>query len=128
MSTVQLNRTQRRHLQKLADRVDRVTQADRLFFERFPHRRHRVRLASKVEIEQQELLEGVSIWSPPPCRIFAVVRNIAPGVRFHLMVRGVEGAETDLSEKIAAAIFEDSATPQIWKIEADMRKAAEMRS
>jgi hypothetical protein len=128
MSTIQLNRTQRRQLQKLADRVDRVTQADRLFFERFPYRIHRVRLASPAEIEQQELLEGAALWAPPPCRIFAVVRNIAPGVRLRLMVRGVEGAETDLTEEMASAIFRDSATPQTWAVEAQMRKAAGARA
>ena len=55
---VQLTRAQRRQLQKLAARVDRVTEADRLFFERFPHRKYRVRLTSSAEIEQQELLDG----------------------------------------------------------------------
>ena len=41
MSALRLTRAQRRLMQKLADHVDRVTQADRLFFERFPHRQHR---------------------------------------------------------------------------------------
>ena len=127
MSTIQLTRAQRRQMQKLADRVDRVTQADRLFFERFPRRMHRVRLASQSEIEQQELIQGAVLWVPPPCRIFAVVRNIAPGVRLRLMIRGVEGAETDLTEEMAAAIFKDSASPKTWEIEAQMRKAAEAR-
>jgi hypothetical protein len=115
-------------MQKLAERVDRVTQADRLFFERFPQRMHRVRLASRPEIEQQELIQGAILWAPPPCRIFAVVRNIAPGVRLRLMIRGVEGAETDLTEEMAAAIFKDSASPKTWEIEAQMRKAAEART
>ena len=128
MSTIQLTRTQRRQMQKLADRVDRVTQADRLFFERFPHRMHRVRLASQAEIEQREILESAVLWNPPGCRIFAVVRNIAPGVRLRLMVRGLEGAETDLSEQMATAIFEGSATSLTWAIEAQMRKAAEARA
>jgi len=127
VSTIQLTRTQRRQMQKLTDRVGRVTQADRLFFERFPHRMHRVRLASQAEIEQQEMLESAVLWNPPGCRVFAVVRNIAPGVRLRLMVRGLEGAETDLSEQMAAAIFEGSATPHTWVVEAQMRKAAEAR-
>ena len=58
MSTIQLTRAQRRQMQKLANQVDRVTQADRLFFERFPNRMHRVRLASRAEIEQRELIDG----------------------------------------------------------------------
>jgi hypothetical protein len=127
MSTIQLTRAQRRQMQKLADRVERVKEADRLFFERFPHRKHRVRLASQAEIEQDELLRGTALGAPPPCRIFAAVRNVAPGVRLKLMIRGIEGAETDLAEEMARAIFEANATPYIWAIEAEMRKAAEAR-
>jgi hypothetical protein len=65
-----LSRTQRRQMQKLADRVDRVTQADRLFFERFPARQHRVRPASQAEIAQQELLEGHPLAVPFGCRVY----------------------------------------------------------
>jgi len=54
--TIQLTRTQRRQMQKLADRVDRVTQADRLFFERRPERQHRVRLASHAETHRDAFL------------------------------------------------------------------------
>jgi hypothetical protein len=42
MRTIQLTRAQRRRLQTLAEKFDRVAQADAKFFERFPHRRHRV--------------------------------------------------------------------------------------
>ena len=59
----QITRAQRRKMQKLADRVDRVTQADRLFFERRPDRQHRVRLAS--EVQQNEQLEGARLAIPP---------------------------------------------------------------
>jgi hypothetical protein len=40
MSAARLARAQRRLMQKLADRVDRVTQVDGLFFERGSDRRH----------------------------------------------------------------------------------------
>ena len=128
MRAINLTRAQRRQMKKLADQVDRVTQADRRFFERFPHRKHRVRIASRAEIEQQELLEGKAMWAPGPCCILTVVRNIAPGARLRLMIRGVEGAETDLSENVAAAIFNDAATPQTWIVEAQMRKAVTERA
>jgi len=128
VSTIQLNRTQRRQMQKLADRVDRVTQADRRFFERFPHRQHRVRLASQAELGQNEILEGRPIFQPESCRVFTVVRNIAPGVRLRVYVRGIEGSETDLDEPTARQIFEMAATPRTWEIEAVMRKAAEARA
>jgi hypothetical protein len=120
--------TLREKMQKVADRVDRVTQADRLFFERFPHRQHRVRLASQAEIAQYELLEGQPAMPPPGCRVFTVVRNIAPGARLRLYTYGLEGAETDLSEPTARAIFEAAATPRIWEIEAQIRAAWEAAS
>jgi|ERR1700687_1154527 len=127
MSTIQLNRTQRRQMQKLADSVDRVTQADRRYFERFPHRQHRVRIASQAEIGQQEILEDKPLFMPPGCRVFTVVRYIAPGVRLRLFTYVLEGSETDLSEATALAIFETAATPHTWEIEAQMRRAAEAR-
>ena len=79
-STVQLTRAQRRQLQKLADHVDRVTLADRLFFERFPHRQHRMRVAAAAEIEQQAILNGAPLSRPGSC-IYVVVKNVAPGMR-----------------------------------------------
>jgi hypothetical protein len=124
---VNVTRTQRRQMQKLSNGVDRVTHADRLFFERHPDRKHRLRLASRAEIEQEELLRGAVLWAPPPCRIFAAVRNVAPGVRLKLMIRGVEDAETDLDEATALAIFEAAATPRTWEIEAQLRAAVEKR-
>ena len=120
--------TLREKMQKVADRVERVTQADRLFFERFPHRQHRVRLASQAEIEQYELLEGQPAMPQPGCRVFTVVRNIAPGTRLRLYTYGLEGAETDLSEPAARTIFEAAATPQMWEVEAQIRAAREAAS
>ena len=59
----QLTRPQRRQLQKLADRVDRVTQADRLFFERRPDRQRRVRLANQAELSSRKSLPA-NRWRP----------------------------------------------------------------
>ena len=106
MSALRLTRAQRRLMQKLADRVDRVTQADCLFFERFPHRQHRVRLTSRAEIEQQELLDGRSMTIPPSYRWFTAVHNIAPGYHLCLFVPYFEGAETDLDEATARKVFD----------------------
>jgi hypothetical protein len=115
-------------VKKLAEKVDRIMQADRRFFERFPHRQHRVRLTSQAELAQNELLEGRPATPPPGCRVFTIVRNIAPGVRLRIYAFGLEGAETDLSELTARAIFEAAATPRTWEIEAQMRKAVEART
>jgi hypothetical protein len=127
MSTIQLTRTQHRQMQKLADKVDLVTQADRRFFERFPNRKHRVRLASQAEIGQNEILQGETVWLPPGYRWFTVVRNVAPGARLRLFVRYLEDAETDLDEATAREIFLSAATPHTWKVEAQLRKAVEAR-
>lgn len=127
-SKSKLTRQQRRQLQKLAEKVDRVTNADRLFFERFPQRRHRVRLASAAEIGQQEIMEGQPLFLPAGCRIFTVVRNISPGVRLRLFVRGIEGAETNLDEATAREIFEGAATAKTWEIESGLRRALEARA
>ena len=114
-------------MQKLADKVDLVAQTDRRFFERFPHRQHRVRLASRAEIGQNEIIEGGPVWLPEGLRVFTAVRNIAPGVRMRLFLRAPEGSETDLDEQTALAIYEAAETPRSRKIEAELRKAAEAR-
>jgi hypothetical protein len=51
MSALRLTRAQRRLMQKLADRGDRVTQVDGLFFERGSDRRQLVVSSHTPEIE-----------------------------------------------------------------------------
>ena len=125
--SIQLTPVQQRQMKKLAERVDRVSQADRRFFERFPHRKHRVRLASQAEIGQNEILQDETVWLPPGYRWFTVVRNVAPGARLRLFVRYLEDAETDLDEATAREIFELASTEQTRKIEAGLRTAIEAR-
>jgi hypothetical protein len=125
--TITLTRAQRRQMKALAERVDRVTNADRLFFERRPERQHRVRLASEAEIGQNEMLTGEPTYMPPDCRVYTIVKNIAPGIRQRLFTFGLEGSETDLAESMARAIYEAASTPRSREIEAMLRKAAEAR-
>jgi hypothetical protein len=127
MSTIQLTRAQRREMKKLAERVDRVAQADARFFERFPRRKHRVRLASEAEMSQYKIIDGRPVFLPPGCRFFVAVRNVAPGARLRLFVRGLEFSETDLSEEMALAVFESAATEKTREIEAGLRKVMEGR-
>ena len=120
-------RAQRRQMQKLAERVDRVTEADARFFERFPHRQYRVRLSGQAEIRQNEIIDGKP-WAPPAgFRLFTLVRSIAPGVRMRLYIPAPEGVETDVDEVTARAVFEARATPQVWEIEKALRNVAEAR-
>jgi hypothetical protein len=126
--SIHLTREQQRVMKKLAERVDRVSQADRRFFERFPHRQHRVRITSQAELGQNEILNGEPVWLPPGYRWFTVVKNVAPGVRFRLFVRNERDAETDLPESLARELFEDASTTRSREIEAQLRKAVEMRA
>lgn len=103
MSPIHLTRTQRRKMRKLADRVDRVTESDRRFFERFPQRQYRFRPAGQAEIESLNVA-GDS-W-PPGASLCTVVRNIAPGMRARAFVPIVGPMETDVGEEAARALFE----------------------
>jgi hypothetical protein len=105
MNTVTLSRAQRRQLQKIAPRIDRATSTDALFFERFPTREHRVRLAHRAEIEEQRIIENLPP-IPDGCRAFIAVRRVAPCMRLRALVIAPEGNETDLPESMARSIFE----------------------
>jgi hypothetical protein len=115
-------------MQKLTDQVDRVTQADRAFFKRRPDRAHRVRLAALAEIKQEELMVGGTMIVPAGYSAFIAVRNMAPGIRLRVMTLAPEGAETDLPEEMARSIFEKAAPTQAREIEAELRKAFEVRT
>jgi len=107
--------------------VDRVIQADRIFFERFPHRCHRVRLASRAEIEQGRIISGRNLSLPPELRYFVAVKNIADGVRLRNFIVANEGMETDLPEIDAFAVNDAAATDKTRAIEAQLRRAVEKR-
>lgn len=120
---VKLSRTQQRQMKKLARHVERVTDTDRVFFEQHPDRKHRVRLASDVEIAQLEIVNGKLMSLPPGMRHFAIVRNVAPGTRLRVFVTNVKHAVTDVPEDLTAAIFEAVVAPKFREIEAMMRGA-----
>jgi hypothetical protein len=120
-----LSRAQRRQMKKVSARVDKITNADRKFFERFPHRQHRVRLAGRAEIEQEALLAGESPRHlPPDLNHYAIVKNVATGVRMRVIAIGEEGWDTDLSEEEARERFEAARTSQVSQIEQEMVELA----
>lgn len=127
MSALRLTGAQRRPMQKLAERVDRMTRVDGLFFERWLDRQHRVRLASQAEINQQELFDGKLPPIPPGRRLFTVVRGVSPDALMCLCVPNLEYAGADLSEAVARRIFEWVVSSHTPKIEARLRKAAGAR-
>ena len=95
-------------MQRLAEKVSRITSADRLYFERRPDRKHRVRLAGQAEIDEIELgSSGCSALRPKAGeQVYAFVRNKAPGKRLRILAPGPEGAETDIPEAMARQLFE----------------------
>jgi hypothetical protein len=111
----------RRQVQKLAEGIGQVTQADRLFFERFPHRQHRLRIANRVEIEQHTNIIGAEMVLPSK-QFFVVVRNVAPGVRLRLIIIGPHDADIDLSEQQARLIYEIHNNEKYREIEAQLRE------
>jgi hypothetical protein len=113
-----LSRAQRRERKKLAARVEKITNADRNFFERFPQRQHRVRLAGRAEVEQDALLAGESPRRvPPDLSHYAIVKNVAPGLRLRLILIGDEGLDIDVSEQEARERFEAARTSQVSEAE-----------
>jgi hypothetical protein len=121
---VRLTRNQSRQIKKLAPHVDRITQADHVFFEQHPDRKHRVRLASEVEIAQSEIMSGEVMTLPPGHRLFVIVRNVAPGYRVRLFVTNAKNAGADVPEDLAVVIFDNVATPYVRAIEAVLRAAS----
>jgi hypothetical protein len=120
-----MSRAQRRQMKKLAAHVDMITDADGKFFDRFPHRRDRVRIAGRAEIEQKALLTGEGTPRLPPDKsYYAIIKNLAPGSRLRMIVVGNEGWDTEVSEQEARERFEAERTSQVSQIEQEMAELA----
>jgi hypothetical protein len=99
MRTRKLTRAQRRRMRKLADPIDRIPQADLNYFAQFPHRRHRVRAASRAEI----ILLGGAMSVPPGRQLYTAVRNVRPGLRLRVVFHGPADADPELFSDEAKA-------------------------
>ena len=108
-SARKLSKAQRDALRRLGPAIDAVCESDKLFFQRFPHRRHRLRRARRVEIEQHaaitnltavvKLLQTGSEW-------YALVKMVAPDAWIRLLVVNQAGLDIDnASEQLALALF-----------------------
>ncbi|TFV71692.1 hypothetical protein E4K64_25530 [Bradyrhizobium frederickii] len=90
-----------------------MSQADKKFFERFPGRRHRVRLAHKAEVEAGAVVNGMNPTRlPNEFKHFVAVKSLSPDCRLRVGFIGLEGSETDVSEAVAKAIFEAAKSDQ----------------
>jgi hypothetical protein len=111
-----LTEKQHRRLRKLSVKVEKITEGDRRFFERFPHRQHRIRIAGAAEIEQLELIAGEEIWRTKPSDsdcFYAAVKNVRRGGRIRFMFACPEGLDCDAPEEIAKIFYENHATDEI---------------
>jgi len=121
MPTFKLTRALRRRMQKLADRLDLIEAADRKYFERFPQRRHRVRVASRVELKEEELVRGRVRSVPAGWQFYTAVRNVRPGLRSRIVFLGPADRDPELfSEAKARAIYAFHETEEHRVIEAQM--------
>lgn len=94
----------RARLKELADLNVPTIEADARFFARHTHRRHRLRLAS-----QAELLTSIECFGGPRPEkgwaLYALVKQIEPGVRARGFVIRLAGLDTDISEELCAEFF-----------------------
>lgn len=78
--------------------------ADAAFFSRHPDRRLRLRTASRHEVEFHKLACGLS--APPEMRLYAVVRQTAPGIRVRAFLFGPEAGADDVDSAREAEIHD----------------------
>ena len=124
--TVSLSRQQRRTMQRLAVEIEHVTAADRRFFERFPHRTYRMRRAARAEIQNLEAALGAVVFTAPGDAPFALIKNLAPGVRLRAFLPGPADEDgSDAPEPGLAVLWEHHAQrhPAVAQREAMMREA-----
>jgi len=120
-----LTRADRRRIKTLSAAVGRVTDGDARFFERFPERQHRVRLASTAEVETDAIIKGEpNISTVPGSQWIVIVKQLAPGVRLRVIERSIgrDGNDFDLSEEMARWAYDQMVVPgsYMWERERQM--------
>lgn len=121
----------RRIGEMLAGGLDRSLEINRRFFDRFPDRRHRVRLATQSEVEGLVVAYGRKAGRlEPEERWFAVVRWLSDGAWLKAYIPAPAGEETDVPEAWAAALYARLAARDggIADLEATTRRIAAMGS
>ncbi len=116
---------------RLSGGLDRALEIDRLFFERFPVRRHRIRLATPSEVEGFAVAYGVGATRlKAGKRWYAVVRWLSDGAWLKVFIPNRAGEETDVPEAWAAALYGRLAVHDgsVAELEAATRRVAAMRA
>jgi len=102
-------------LARCVERLDRVTDGDRRFFDRHKHRNHRLRPAAPVEIEQLLITSGTDEFSAAEAqqsaaavgkRWFTFIKQHAPGFRLRVTSALPDTIDPDLSEAECKQIFD----------------------
>ena len=103
-----MSRAHSRRLGVLEDKsAGRDMESDRRFYERHPHRRHRIRRATRTEVEAMASVHGVEATALlPGDRWFVVTRLVAPGGWVKLFTVNKAGSDTDVTEDLAAGLFD----------------------
>lgn len=121
-----ISRADRRRLDKHQPSVDRVTEADAKFFERFPGRRHRVRLAAVAEVAQNAILAADEDLTPMPgSRWIVLVKLLRPGVRLRAFAQATGFDDPDVGEDEARNLYNSKVRPgsRLHGIEMQMQAA-----
>jgi hypothetical protein len=121
-SQVKLTRAKRRKLDKLAVKVDVISDDDRKFFERFPQRKFRIRLAGQAELDQQELINGRLQNCSSDNLLYVLVKNIKPSARMRVFVLGPDDLDTDLQDDTLRMCWDIVASEGVQTFEATARK------
>lgn len=118
-------------LAELAGVNDRLSQIDKRFFERFPHRRHRIRIGHPAEIEAGQIAYSAEREKIPQgfCH-YVVVKSFAPEIRLRASTVGPVGVDTDAGEAVALTIFQRllDENPELAKIDAGFREMLQQQN
>src|SRR4051812_10432421 len=108
-STYSLSWQERRRMRRLVNEAEATIAADAKYFQRFPVRTYRLRLAGPAEVAQCAVLKRVRAFTPHPgWALFALVKQVAPGVRIKAMsALPVEAAGDEYSQELCAELWAD---------------------
>lgn len=124
-----LPRQRRRIMQRVAADAERITDADRRFFERFPHRSYRYRRAGRSEMVQLEAVYGATIFIELGKVPFVLIKSIAPGVRMRAFLPGPADEDgSSATEKELAHLWHDHCQrcPGVAEREAQLQVAVRL--
>ncbi len=121
-----MSRADRRRFDRHQPSVDRVTAADAAYFERWPDRRHRVRLAAAAEVAQNAIIAPEEDLTPLlGTRWIVLVKQLQPGVRLRAFAQATGADDFDLSEDEAQELYDAKVRlgSRLHGIEMQMRAA-----